>query len=141
MAVRILKYCGKERLPGGERRWRKLAETASFDGSISVFGYGTGGLPGQQQCRAYITQGSAFGATLGDWQPGKIRVWLPCSGCAAVEFDPDLELAEGHDEPLTVFAHELGHERQWQLDRGYETVGIDEAVASRYGRWLLRKVP
>src|SRR5207245_1890168 len=46
IAMRLIRYCGRERLPGGERVWRRLALRAGFAGTRCVFGYGAGGRPG-----------------------------------------------------------------------------------------------
>ena len=133
----IRRFCGHERLPRGERYWRRLAAAVRFSGTLYVYGYGVGGRPGVEQRRCYRTGDADW--TMGDYGPGEIRVWLPCS-CAAVEFDPDLDLAVPHDLPLTVYAHELGHHVQRTRSKGYLTDAAEEAVASRYGRWLLRSV-
>jgi hypothetical protein len=111
--VLIKRYCGRERLPGGARLLRRMAKLAEFDGVLEVYGYGVGGAPGRQQ-RSIYRHGDIYGFVQGDWSvgdgPERIRVWLRCV-CSAVEFDPDLEQT-ARDNPLVVFAHELGHHRQ-----------------------------
>lgn len=128
--MELVKYCGRERLPGGERRWRRLARAVGFTGRVQVFGYGVGGGPGAQQRRAGVT-GQGKGITLADFEPGLIRVWLPCS-CAVVKFTSQKQF----DYPLPSFAHELGHHIQHNRRRANH-----EAVAERYGRLLLAHVP
>jgi hypothetical protein len=59
---------------------------------------------------------------------------VPCT-CQAAEFDAD-QLRDDGDDPLSSFAHELGHHRQWIRRREYH----NEAVAERYGRLLRREV-
>ena len=98
-----------------------------------MFGYGVGGRPGGTQRKAERT-GVLADMVLADYEPGLIRVWLPCT-CQAAEFDTD-QLAESHEDPLASFAHELGHHRQYARRRTY----FNEAVAERYGRLLLREL-
>ena len=74
------------------------------------------------------------GTVLADYEPGLIRVWVPCA-CQAADFDPD-QLAADRDDPLSSFAHELGHHVQHRRRRVY----WNEAVAERYGRLLLREL-
>jgi len=131
--MRIVRYCGRERLPGGARLWRRLARRARFDGVLLVFGYGVGGRPGDEQRKAERT-GELSGMVLADYEPGVIRVWVPCT-CQAAEFDAD-QLREDGDDPLASFAHELGHHREWIRRREYH----NEAVAERYGRLLRREI-
>lgn len=131
--MEIVKHCGRERLPGGERLWRRLARTSGFTGRLQVFGYGVTGRPGLEHRHAMRT-GVERGVTLADYGQNMIRVWLPCV-CAAAEFDQD-QLAP-HERPLGAFAHELGHHAIRQ--RGKKMLPhIEEAVAERYGRMLLR---
>ena len=131
--MRVARYCGRERLPGGTRLWERLARRARFDGVLLVFGYGVGGRPGDGQRIAERT-GEFTGVVLADYEPGMIRVWVPCT-CQAAEFDPD-QLREDREDPLSSFAHELGHHVQYVRRRSYH----DEAVAERYGRLLLREL-
>src|SRR5438552_1533749 len=93
--MRIVRYCGRERLPGGARLWRRLARRARFDGVLLVFGYGVGGRPGDEQRKAERT-GELSGMVLADYEPGAIRVWVPCT-CQAAEFDAD-QLREDADD-------------------------------------------
>lgn len=60
-------------------------------------------------------------------------VWAPCTYQAA-HFDGD-QLREDREDPLSTFAHELGHHVQRRLRGSY----VNEAVAERYGRLLLRE--
>lgn len=129
--MEIVRYCGRERLPGGTRLWRRLARKSGFTGRLEVFGYGVLGLPGSQHRRAMRT-GIERGVTLADYGQNLIRVWLPCT-CAAAEFD----VLAPHEEPLGTFAHELGHHVIHQRGR-LMLPHIEEAVAERYGRLLLR---
>ncbi|HEV8573111.1 MAG TPA: hypothetical protein VGR43_00235 [Dehalococcoidia bacterium] len=131
--MKIKKYCGRERLPGGERRWRRLAKAAGFDGTLQVFGWGVRGEPGREQRAAYRKE---RGATIADYEPGLIRVWLQCE-CAATDFYDEDELTSQY--VLAAFAHELGHHRQYLLSRERWTPQAD-AVAERYGRALLGRV-
>lgn len=130
--MRIWRYCGRERLPGGARLWLRLAHRAGFKGTLVVYGYGVGGHPGRAQRKAERT-GVHYGMALADFEPGLIRVWVPCT-CQAAEFDTD-QLAEMHEDPIASFAHELGHHVQHRRRGAY----FNEAVAERYGRFLLRE--
>jgi len=132
--MRIKRYCGRERLPGGERRWRRLARAAGFDGTLQVFGWGVRGEPGRLQRSAYR---KSAGATVADYEPGLIRVWLDCA-CAATDFYDEDELTSQY--VLEAFAHELAHHRQYLLSRERFSPQAD-AVAERWGRKLLRSVP
>jgi hypothetical protein len=130
--MRILRYCGRERLPGSARFWQRLARRAGFRGTLAVYGYGVGGRPGGAQRKAERT-GEQDGVVLADYEPGLIRVWLPCT-CQAADLDTD-QLAEDREDALSSFAHELGHHVQYARRRTY----FNEAVAERYGRLLLRE--
>ena len=131
--MRIVRCCGRERLPGGARLWQRAARHAGFAGTLAVYGYGVGGRPGDSQRKAERT-GVLPGMVLADYEPGLIRVWVPCT-CQAADLDSD-QLAESHEDPLSSFAHELGHHLQYARRRTY----FNEAVAERYGRLLLRKL-
>lgn len=130
----ISRFCGHERLPGGARRWKRLARRAKFTGTLRVFGYGVHGAPGKAQRRAE-RDSKYFGVTLADFQPNLIRVWLKCS-CQAVEELPTLAEDLG-DDPLASFAHELGHHMLHVRGRNW----YNEAAAERFGRLLLAHVP
>ena len=80
--------------------WRRLARRARFDGVLLVFGYGVGGRPGDEQRKAERT-GELSGTVLADYEPGVIRVWVPCT-CQAAEFD-----AKRLNEVEMEFAHFL----------------------------------
>ena len=114
------------------RLWQRLARRAGFRGTVAVYGYGVGGRPGGAQRKAERT-GVQDGMVLADYEPGLIRVWVPCT-CQAADFDVD-QLHEAHEDPLASFAHELGHHVQYARRRTY----FNEAVAERYGRLLLRE--
>lgn len=132
----VKRYCGHERLPGGERRWRRLARAAGFSGSVELYGYGVAGKPGREQ-RAAMRTGVESGVVVADYGDNIIRVWLTCR-CAAAEFDTD-RLAYEQKDPLTNFAHELGH--HVVKARGRKMLPwVEEAVAERYGRRLLRRI-
>ena len=131
--MKVVRFCGRERLPGGVRLWRRVARRAAFSGVLAVYGYGVGGRPGGSQRKAERT-GELPGTVLADYEPGLIRMWLPCT-CQAAELDVD-QLAENREDPLSSFAHELGHHVQYRRRRTY----FNEAVAERYGRLLLREL-
>lgn len=114
------------------RLWQRLARRAGFRGTLAVYGYGVGGRPGGAQRKAERT-GVQDGMVLADYEPGLIRVWLPCM-CQAADFDVE-DLVDDHEDPLASFAHELGHHVQYARRRTY----FNEAVAERYGRLLLRE--
>ena len=112
----------------------RLARAAGYTGILRVQGWGVGGVPGREQRAAYTTEQAA---TVGDFEPGLIRVWLPCS-CSATEFYEGLGSVSTY--VLEVFAHELGHYRQHLRGREMWTPQ-SEAAATRYGCRLLRAVP
>src|SRR3989442_15260545 len=86
--MRISRYCGAERLPGGARFWQRLARRAGFKGTLAVYGYGVGGRPGGAQRKAQRT-GVQDGIVLADYEPGLIRAWVPCTWQAAdLDADP-----------------------------------------------------
>ena len=116
--MRLSRYCGRERLPGGRRLWERLARRAGFRGAVAVYGYGVGGRPGGAQRKAERT-GIQDGMVIADYEPGLIRVWLPCT-CQAADFDSD-QLHEDHEDPLASFAHELGHHVQYARRRPIST--------------------
>jgi hypothetical protein len=110
-----------------------LARKAGFNGVLEVYGYGVSGVPGIQHRRAMRT-GVEKGVILADYGANLIRVWM-ASSCAAAEFE-DLK---PHEEPLAAFSHELGH--HVIACRGKTMLPhIEEAVAERYGRMLLRSM-
>src|SRR5438046_9166475 len=117
--MRIARYCGRERLPGGVRLWRRLARRAAFDGILAVYGYGVGGRPGGSQRKAERT-GELPGTVRADYEPGLIRVWAPCT-CQA---------------RFVVRQHRARQHVQYARRRAY----FNEAVAERYGRLLLREM-
>jgi hypothetical protein len=114
------------------RLWLRLARRAGFEGMLAVYGYGVGGRPGGAQRKAERT-GVQDGMVLADYEPGLIRVWVPCT-CQAADFDVD-DMVDDHEDPLASFAHELGHHVQYTRRRTY----FNEGVAERYGRLLLRE--
>src|SRR5213595_2211226 len=97
MAMRLSRYCGRERLPGGRRLWQRLARRAGYRGTFAVYGYGVGGRPGGTQRKAERT-GVQDGMVLADYEPGLIRVWLPCT-CQAADFD-EAGLVIGEHHPV-----------------------------------------
>lgn len=110
-----------------------MARRAGFTGRLEVYGYGVGGMPGVQQRRAMWT-GIERGVTLADYGHNLIRVWLPCV-CAAAEF----EFKQYDGDVLSRFGHELGHHVIYQRGRKMLPY-VEEAIAERYGRALLRGV-
>lgn len=129
----VKKFCGRERFPGGERKWRRLARLVGFKGTLELYGYGVGGKPGRQQLHAYI-HGEPKRFTIADYGDNIIRVWLRCQ-CSTIDDEEAVE-----PDPFHVFSHELGHYIQDIRGRSYKTKAIDEAVAERYGRWLRSKM-
>jgi len=153
--MKLIRYCGKERLPGGERLWRRLAKEAGFDGTLKVYGYGAAGdRKVVESHRAfelgrkskYYGKQIIVGLHWGQ-DDHKIEVWLPCACQTALEDpfnNPNLVLIatpgmpkwlKPRYEPLFVFAHELGHAMQYRA--GVERV---ERGATNRGNHLLEKV-
>lgn len=132
--MKIARYCGLERLPGGSRLWHRLAMAAGFNGTLEVQGYGTVGKPGREQLHAYINSVRS-GFVVGDYSTNIIRVWLRCA-CSTVD-----ESEEIAPSPLDVFVHELGHYVQDRLGtRDTRPTHVEEGIATRYGRRLLERV-
>lgn len=151
--MKIVRYCGKERLPGGERLWRRLAKEAGYDGLVKVYGYGTAGdKKAVTSHRAYergTTNGTYKGPTVGlhtyvveTGQSILIEVWLPCKCQVALDDWMDIRddkmpaWMPDSCEPLFVYAHELGHAMQ-QLDG---IIDKSETGATTRGINLLEKV-
>lgn len=127
--MRIERHCGRERLLGSERLWRKMAKSVNFTGVLQVYGYGVSGRPGIEQRRAMRT-GEEVPVTIADYGDNMIRVWLSCR-CAVTDFRYEVT-------PLSAFAHELGH--HVIRSRGKKMAPwIEEGVAERYGRMMLRE--
>jgi len=137
--VRIQRHC-QERLPGGERLWRKLARAVGFDGVVEVYGYGVHGAAGRAQ-RSAFAAGRRESLIIGYFYPAtsRVLVWLD-SPCAVGKWPPK----HVNDRPLAVYAHELGHfvqhGRGKYPPRGKRARSRYEAVATRYGNALLRFV-
>ena len=137
--MEIKRHC-KERLPGGERAWRRACRIAGFDGVIDVIGLGQ-----RRWSRAEIFSSNRgkFGITLGLYNSMRsISVFVPTSPCAVI--DPKRPAA-GQVDPLLTLCHELGHYRQ-DLEGKSTRVGgqtlkawradPQERMADVYGREL-----
>jgi len=96
-----------------------------------VYGYGVGGRPGGTQRKAERT-GVQDGMVLADYEPGLIRVWLPCT-CQAAEAAFDETVIES---AAKFIAHAV---RRFAERLGPHGGGWKRAVAERYGRLLLRE--
>jgi len=139
--MKIVRFCGKERLPGGERLWRRLAKEAGFNGTVKVYGYGAAGSKmATSTHRAYEVGKTSY--TIVGLQTEKIElieVWLPCKCQTAMDdmlpVNGMPEWLKDNYEPLFVFAHELGHYQQ-------EVQGMEfsEPGATKRGTHLLEKV-
>ncbi len=146
--MEIQRYCGKERLPGGERLWRKLAKAAGFNGVLKVYGYGAAGEDRVVDGHRKFEKGEQDTVIIGlhtwwDGKPSQIQVWLPCK-CQVTMDDwtktRDAMLPkwlEDRYEPLFVFAHELGHQMQHNDGQKFDK---SERGATRRGIKLLEKV-
>lgn len=99
--MKVVRHCS-ERLPGGLRRWRRLARRAGFTGTLEVYGYGVHGSPARMQLR--VNRKDEGEATVADYGGNHIRVWLRAA-CSPVPMTFTTK-------PLFAFAHELGHHRQ-----------------------------
>ena len=124
----IVRCCGV-RLPGGIRKWVKLARLAGFEGTLYLRGF----RPHDHERNGRIVLGRQFGNRI------IVNVQAPC-GHVSVQVDP-----------LSTFAHELGH---WTRQRNglKNTNGIDfksntaqakdpiEAYCDRYARRLLKRL-
>lgn len=134
--MEIRRHCN-ERLPGGERLWRKAARIAGFDGTIEVIGLGQRRwnyreFKSKDRRRDGITAGMFYG------KRNLIKVFVNHSSCARLKW-------KSHD-PLSTLCHELGHHRQnvqgiW-AGRGNQTMkewreDAQERSANAYGGWLL----
>lgn len=152
-AMKLIRYCGKERLPGGERLWRRLAKEAGFTGVLRVYGYGAAGdrkVVDSQRAYERGTPSKYYGRKIivGLHTTGEgLEVWLPCTCQTALEdsfMNPNLALHAADGQPkwlpvryeaLFVFAHELGHYQQEM-----ESTLYSERGATNRGNHLLEKV-
>ena len=124
----IVRHCG-ERLPGGIRKWVKVARRAGFDGTLYIRGFRSR----DNEPTGRIILGTQFNNRI------IVRVQSKCGNAS---------LARPLD-PLQTFAHELGHWHR-QMKGLQSTNGIDfksnaeqakdpiEAYCDRYAARLLK---
>lgn len=132
--MEIRRHCN-ERLPGGERLWRKAARIAGFDGTIEVIGLGQR----RWNYREIRSKDKTWGITAGRYfgRRNLIQVFVNSSSCARGKW-------KKHD-PFSTLCHELGHHRQnfqgtWE-GRTFQTMkqwraDSQERSADAYGGWL-----
>lgn len=134
----IHRHC-TERLPHGERQWRRAARMSKFDGKLVIVGLGHYEWNRRElKSRRRKDQG----VTRGSYSSNEITVFINNAPCAVR--DPKAPC------PFETFCHELGHHRQYL--RG-ERLGVGvsaslkewranhaEQAADRYGRMLRKKV-
>lgn len=139
--MEIRRHC-HERLPGGERLWRKAARIAGFDGTIEVYGFGVKRFNKREM---FSRNRGKYGITLGYFNRNKITVFVKSSPCAVT--DPKKKKVD----PLMTLCHELGHYRQQVEGTLGEAPELDttladwranaaERGADAYGRWLLSQI-
>lgn len=124
----LVRHCA-ERLPGGIRRWVKVARRAGFDGTLYVRGF----RPRDHDANGRVTLGSQFNNRI------VVRLNAPCGTATTIR----------PVDPLQTFAHELGHWNLQQQGRK-NTNGVDfksnteqakdpiERACDRYAAKLLR---
>ena len=89
--MEIVKCCASVRLPGGERKWRRMARLAKFDGTVRVRGFSKR----DQEPHEMVSLGKYF------WWRNLITVQIKghCGrGVTTSRYDP-----------LATYGHELGH--------------------------------
>lgn len=100
--MKILRHC-RERLPHGEKIWRRAARLVGFTGTLRVTGLGQKAwnlkeIKHPQRKRYGITRGFFL-------RPNQIWVFVTTSPCARAVWTPMINKLD----PLTSFCHELGH--------------------------------
>lgn len=90
----IEKCCSKTRLPGGERKWRRMAKLAGFNGTVRVVGF--------NKKRDSIPHNMIL---LGTYRPETKTITVRIKGHS--KNDPTFN--RGSYSPIATFGHELGH--------------------------------
>ena len=136
--MEIRRHCS-ERLPGGERKWRKAARIAGFKGTLNVIGLGQRRW---NYSEMVSKQRSKYGVTMGMYhRPNRITVFVDKSPCARAH--------RRTASSLETFCHELGHYRQFikgtfQVNRPSTMkqwkANSSERGANAYGRWLMTQL-
>lgn len=138
--MEVVRHCA-ERLPLGERHWRRAARLAGFNGRLNVVGLGH-----YRWSAAELTdpRRKVMGVTRGYYSSSRktITIFVPHSPCAQKD-------SKKWDVFMT-FLHELGHAR---LDAKGENDGAPpwasmkawkanraEQVCDRYARYLKRRL-
>ena len=107
--MRIRRHC-VERLPGGERLWRKAARMVGFNGTLHVTGQGQKAWNHREIINP---KRKLYGVTLGFYlEPNHIWVFLQNSRCAR----PDKKKMD----PLGTFLHELAHFVQYKNGHSFK---------------------
>ena len=143
--MEIRRHCA-ERLPGGERLWRKAARIAGFEGTLEVYGFGVKRFNRKEM---FSKDRGKYGVTLAYYnKPNKITVFLKTSPCSVV--DPlKHKKASTNKDPLVTFCHELGHYQQFIKGRLVKAAGPtlkewkenpQERSADAYARWLIGQI-
>lgn len=131
--MEIIRHCS-ERLPGGERLWRRLAKKAGWDGVLHVYGYGVGPRKHAVGHRKASRSEHPIPTVLAVYDPNDESIDLWLSSKCGVPMSTRRTV-------IRTFAHELGHHidftrnRKWGRDR-VKT----EQTADRYGAKLLKEV-
>lgn len=136
--MEIRRHC-RERLPGGERKWRKAARIADFKGTLNVIGLGQRRWNYSEMVSKHR---GTYGVTMAMYhKPNRITVFVDKSPCARAH--------RRSTTSLETFCHELGHYRQfikgtletkrpktlkqWKKHSG-------ERGANAYARWLMKQL-
>jgi len=136
--MEIRRHCS-ERLPGGERLWRRAARVAGFKGTLNVIGL----AQRRWQYSEMISRNRAkYGVTTAMYhRPNRITVFVDSSPCARYAFAK----AAKHDSFFSL-CHELGHYRQFingtlsmkrPVTRKQWKADPNERGADAYARWLV----
>lgn len=127
--MKIVRHC-RERLPGTERLWRRLAKKAGFSGTLEVIGYGVGNTKEAKLHRKNIGTSKKITLAYIVYDENRIRVFSngPCTPMVHTT------KAKANWPPIASFAHELGH---FVLNRDNPKKD-NERNADRYARKALR---
>lgn len=99
--MKVIRHC-RERLPHGEKIWRRAARLVGFNGTLRVTGLGQKAWNLKE---IKHPQRKKYGTTRGFYLPGQIWVFLEKSPCARAIWTNKLK----RQDPLNTFCHELGH--------------------------------
>jgi hypothetical protein len=128
--MRIVKCCEKVRLPGGERKWLKMAGLAEFNGTINIRPF------------THKSKLAPDSYELGEYRPSRSAIRV------RINHTHGLNLSVKGYNPIDTLGHELGHHilrlkgRPWASN--FKSVSAQshspvERACDRYARLLKAK--